>query len=180
MQQISIYEAGERNYALIKGDTGPLVYPGAHVQIYRLLYYLTNQGQDIRRAQLIFAALYLSTLALVFAVYRRARAPPYILPMLVLSKRLHSIFMLRCFNDCFAVAALWGAIYLYQCRRWYLGSVVYSTGLGVKMSLLLVLPAVGVVLFQALGRGRAITQALIMAQVQVRTPRALRIGRRIR
>jgi len=50
---------------------------------------------------------------------------------------------------------------------WTLGSIAYSWGLGVKMSLLLALPAVGIILLQALGRSRAITQAVLMAQVQV-------------
>lgn len=49
---------------------------------------------------------------------------------------------------------------------------MYSIGLGVKMSLLLVLPAVGLVLLQAMGRDRALKQAVLMAQVQVRFPTA--------
>ncbi len=75
--------------------------------------------------------------------------------------------MLRCFNDGFAVAALFLSIYAFQKRMWSLGSLVYSIGLGVKMSLLLAVPTVGIILLQALGRDRAITQAMIIAQVQV-------------
>lgn len=85
----------------------------------------------------------------------------------MLSKRLHSIFLLRLFNDCFAVGALFVAIYAYQRRMWTVGSVAYSWGVGVKMSLLLALPAVGIVLFQALGVQRAVRQALLMGQLQV-------------
>lgn len=97
------------------------------------------------------------------------QAPPYIFPLLVLSKRLHSIFLLRLFNDCFAVGALFVAIYAYQRRMWTVGSMVYALGVGVKMSLLLALPAVGIVLLQALGLRRAIKQAMLMLQLQVRT-----------
>lgn len=89
-------------------------------------------------------------------------------PLLILSKRLHSIFLLRCFNDCFAVLGLFSAIYSYQTGNWHLGSFFYTTGLNVKMSLLLPLPAMGVVILQALGSGEGFTQAMIILQVSVR------------
>ena len=95
------------------------------------------------------------------------QAPPYILPMLVLSKRLHSIYVLRCFNDCFAMTGLLLAIYCYQKRHWTWGSLLFSSGLGVKMNLLLVLPAIGVILMQAIGPTKAIIQLSNMLQVQV-------------
>lgn len=87
--------------------------------------------------------------------------------MLILSKRLHSIFVLRLFNDCFAVFFLWIAIYTFQRRLWTLGCQVYSFGLGVKMSLLLVLPAMGVILFLARGVQAALKQTWLMSQVQI-------------
>jgi alpha-1,3-mannosyltransferase len=170
MQQISIYLSGERNYTKFTGSTGPLVYPAAHVYIYCCLHYLTSSGTNIVLAQYLFVALYLGTLTLVLAVYRRAGAPPWILPMLVLSKRLHSIFMLRLFNDCFVVALLFAAILCYQERRWTVGSLLFSAGLAVKMSLVLALPAVGVLLLLAVGRDRALKQAVLMLQVQVSNP----------
>lgn len=72
MEQISQYVSGERDYTVIKGGTGPLVYPAAHVYIYTGLYYLTNKGQNIFLAQQIFGLLYMITLALVMACYRKA------------------------------------------------------------------------------------------------------------
>lgn len=87
--------------------------------------------------------------------------------MLVLSKRLHSIFLLRLFNDCFAVFFLWVAIYIFQRRIWTLGSMAYSWGLGVKMSLLLALPAIGVMLFLARGIVPSLKQAWLMGQLQI-------------
>ncbi|KAF2102876.1 mannosyltransferase [Rhizodiscina lignyota] len=166
MQQVAQYISGERDYAKIEGDTGPLVYPGAHVFIYRILYAVTDKGRDIRTAQVIFGGLYLVTLGVVMACYRLAKAPPYIFPLLILSKRLHSIFLLRCFNDCWAVFFLWLAIYLYQKRLWTVGSFAYTTALGIKMSVLLILPAIGITLVQAIGRERAVTQALLIGQMQ--------------
>jgi hypothetical protein len=73
MQQISLYLKGERDYAKISGDTGPLVYPGAHVWIYSQLYKITDQGRDVERAQWVFALVYLATLGVVLSCYRRAR-----------------------------------------------------------------------------------------------------------
>ena len=87
--------------------------------------------------------------------------------MLILSKRLHSIFVLRLFNDCFAVFFLWCAIYVCQRRLWTLSSLTYSWGVGIKMSLLLALPALGVILFLSRGIGASIKQAWLMAQLQV-------------
>jgi alpha-1,3-mannosyltransferase len=76
MQQITAYTKGERNYYNIKGGTGPLVYPGLHVYIYRALYTLTNHGKSIFTAQIIFGILYLATLAVVMACYRQAKVVP--------------------------------------------------------------------------------------------------------
>ncbi|KAK4574676.1 dolichyl-P-Man:Man(5)GlcNAc(2)-PP-dolichol alpha-1,3-mannosyltransferase [Recurvomyces mirabilis] len=169
MQQVSQYLAGESDYVKLYGDTGPLVYPAAHVYIYCALHYLTNQGQNIQSSQYIFIGLYLATLALVMQCYRQAGTPAWVFPLLIASKRLHSIFILRLFNDGFAVFFLFLTIFCYQqrSRYWSAGSLVFSFGLGVKMSLLLALPAVGIILWQGIGRDRALKQAVLMAQLQV-------------
>ncbi|KAI1180694.1 glycosyltransferase [Nemania sp. FL0916] len=166
MEQVEQYVAGERDYTVIKGGTGPLVYPAAHVYLYTALYHITDKGKDIFLAQQLFAVLYMATLAVVMACYWRAKVPPYVFPMLILSKRLHSIFVLRCFNDCFAVFFLWLTIYLFQKRAWTLGTFAYTFGLGIKMSLLLVLPAVGVILLLGRGFTGSLQLAAIIAQVQ--------------
>lgn len=73
MEQVAQYVAGERDYTKIKGGTGPLVYPAAHVYTYTGLYYITNEGKNILLAQQLFAGLYLATLALVMACYWKAK-----------------------------------------------------------------------------------------------------------
>jgi alpha-1,3-mannosyltransferase len=75
--------------------------------------------------------------------------------------------VLRCFNDCFATFFLWAAIFLLQRRQWTLASLVFSFGLGIKMSLLLVLPAVGIVLFLGRGYFPALRLANLIVQVQL-------------
>lgn len=169
MQQISQIVSGERDYPLIRGDTGPLVYPAAHVLVYRALYHLTDEGRDILLAQRLFAGVYMIALAVVMACYCKAGVPPYVLPLLVLSKRLHSVFVLRCFNDCFAALFLWVAIFFWQRKSWTAGALAYTLGLGVKMSLLLVLPAAGVVLLLGVGFARSLRLAVTMGLVQVLT-----------
>jgi hypothetical protein len=73
MEQIAQYMAGERDYTKIKGGTGPLVYPAAHVYTYAALYQVTDNGTNILRAQYIFAALYMVTLAVVMTCYWQAK-----------------------------------------------------------------------------------------------------------
>ena len=77
MEQIQQYVDGERDYTVIKGGTGPLVYPAAHVYIYRILYHVTDKGHDIITAQRLFGVLYLATIAVVMACYRRAKVNPF-------------------------------------------------------------------------------------------------------
>ncbi|SPQ25421.1 01ea98ba-3ab2-4ce4-9293-ef0a082c985b [Thermothielavioides terrestris] len=162
MEQISQIVSGQRDYTQIRGGTGPLVYPAAHVYIYTGLYYLTDEGKDILLAQQLFGVLYMLALGVVMACY----VPPYVLPLLVLSKRLHSIFVLRCFNDCFATLFLWLAVFLLQRRAWRAGALAYTLGLAVKMTLLLALPAVGVVLLLGSGFATSLWLAAMMALVQ--------------
>lgn len=89
--------------------------------------------------------------------------------MLILSKRLHSIFMLRCFNDCFATFFLWLSILLFQHGSWLTGSLVYSWGVGIKMSLLLVLPMIGILIFFTQGVFGTIAVLSSMGALQVLT-----------
>ena len=61
--------------------------------------------------------LYLANLAVVFAVYVRAElVPPWALALLCLSKRAHSIFLLRLFNDGVAMFLAHAALFAFQSR----------------------------------------------------------------
>ncbi|GAA5966406.1 hypothetical protein JCM21900_006173 [Sporobolomyces salmonicolor] len=157
LQQVEVFLSGERDYSLFKGDTGPAVYPAGHIYAYSLLHRLTDGGKHLQRAQWVFAGVYVATMALVFAIYSKGRrVPPYALIFLTISKRLHSLYVLRMFNDCIAMLFLYAAVCMYSTeggsrrevgRRWIWGTLLFSLALSVKMSILLFLPALLYLLF---------------------------------
>lgn len=167
MQQVEIFLAGERDYLLIKGSTGPIVYPAGHLYLYSALYWITDRGRDILTAQVIFASLYLATVAVTMGTYRVVKAPISVFPLIVLSKRLHSIYMLRLFNDGFSSFFMSVSTYCYVRDNFVLGSLCFSLALGVKMNALLYLPAIILILVQGRGVFKAIRHFLIIIQIQV-------------
>jgi len=152
MQEVKGFLDGERNYLNLKGDTGPLVYPAGFVYIYSALYYLTNEGTDILRAQYIFYVLYIVTLIVTGIILRKSTVVPnWAIVALLLSKRIHSIFMLRCFNDTVAMLLLYFAVLCFITDRWKLGSIFFSLGVSVKMNVLLFAPGLLVLYLQRCG-----------------------------
>ncbi|KAG9083668.1 dolichyl-P-Man:Man(5)GlcNAc(2)-PP-dolichol alpha-1,3-mannosyltransferase, partial [Ceratobasidium sp. 370] len=143
MIQTKLYIDGERDYSKITGPTGPVVYPAGHIHIHHFLYNLTQGGsiKYLPTVQQIYAGLYLLTMALTFMVYRKAGVPQYVLLFLPLSKRLHSIYVLRLFNDCWAAPLSMASIFAFQRRRWAIGSILFGLALSIKMNILLYTPA---------------------------------------
>lgn len=172
MVQVRHFLDGERIYPKISGPTGPCVYPAIHLYIYGALYALTEQGQNITKAQFVFAGVYLVTLAIAMQCYRKVGAPPWLLVLLCGSKRMHSIFLLRLFNDCWAALFFWAAVYLLQRRQWEAGALVWGLGLGAKMVMLLVVPGMGFVLIQGAGFFVAVFggAAALMMQIMTAVP----------
>ena len=101
-------------------------YPAGHVYIHQLLYAITDSGKNIRLAQHIYGSLYLVSVALTSAVYRKAAAPNWLLFFLPLSKRLHSIYGLRLFNDCWAVVGAQASILAYGSGFLEIGTILYT------------------------------------------------------
>ncbi|CAI5720061.1 hypothetical protein KXD40_004244 [Peronospora effusa] len=168
MQQVELFKDGERDYMNIRGDTGPLVYPAGFLYVFSFLHSVTNDGQNIRRAQYIFLGFYLIMIATVLAIYYRARVlPPWATVFLCVSKRLHSIFMLRMFNDGVAMMLLFIAVYLFARQRWRWGCVVFSLAVSIKMNVLLFAPALFFLLLQSCGILRTAWYLFICAAIQI-------------
>ena len=127
MQEVEGVQNGTYDYSKLKGDTGPLVYPAGFVWIFTVFYHITNSGKNIKLAQCLFAVLYLVNIALVFRLLVKSRKlPPYALALMTLtSYRVHSIFVLRLFNDPVAMLLLYAALNLFIDDFWSLGSLFF-------------------------------------------------------
>ncbi|XP_063929636.1 lethal(2)neighbour of tid protein [Zophobas morio] len=142
MQEVEGFLNGTWDYKDLRGDTGPLVYPAGFVYIYSFLYKITSHGTNIYVAQYIFLGLYLAQALLVYRILRKtSKIPPYALILAtVTSYRIHSIFVLRLFNDPIAVLLFYVSLNLFISDWWILGSVFYSLAVSVKMNILLYAP----------------------------------------
>lgn len=169
MQEVEGFLNGTRDYSMLKGDTGPLVYPAGFVYIFSALYYITSNGTNVKLAQYLFAALYLIQLALVFRIYARTKKiPPYALLLICCtSYRIHSIFVLRLFNDPIAVILLFASLNAFMDEKWLFGSVLYSLAVSVKMNILLFAPALFIAYLVNLGLMRTILHLTVCAVLQV-------------
>ncbi|KAG2586730.1 dol-P-Man:Man(5)GlcNAc(2)-PP-Dol alpha-1,3-mannosyltransferase-like isoform X2 [Panicum virgatum] len=140
MSQVDAFLEGERDYTKIEGDTGPLVYPAGFLYVYSAIKFLT--GGQVFPAQILFGVLYIVNLSLVLLLYVKTEVLPWwALGLLCLSKRVHSIFVLRLFNDGFAMTLLHAAMVLIIYHKWYLGLIVFSGAVSVKMNVLLFAPS---------------------------------------
>ena len=129
MQEVEGVIGGEYDYSKLRGQTGPLVYPAGFVWIFTALRSLTGDGRDIVAAQRLFVAIYLLTQLVVLRIYVKTKlVPAWALGLLILSKRIHSIYMLRMFNDCVAMLVFFIAMLLFVHRRWGWVSSVRAPG----------------------------------------------------
>lgn len=169
MQECEGFLNGTTNYAELRGDTGPLVYPAGFVYIYSALYFITSHGQNIRLAQYIFIGIYLLQMGLVLRLYSKSRKlPPYVLVITTFtSYRIHSIYVLRLFNDPIAILFLYFALNAYIDNRWTLGSIFLSLGVSVKMNILLFAPAIFLMFITNLGLVKTIVQLTICGVIQL-------------
>lgn len=152
MQEVKYFLDGELNYYNIRGDTGPLVYPAGFLYVFSIFYYVTNNGLDIRTGQYIFTLIYVGMIITTLLIYKQGEViPPWACIALVLSKRIHSIFVLRMFNDCMAVLLCSVAILFFSRHKWRFGCLLYSLAVSVKMNILLFAP--GVLLCLIMGPG---------------------------
>ena len=176
MQQIEIFLKGERDYVNIKGQTGPLVYPAGHVYFFTMLYYVTNFGKSILTAQIIFLFIYVSQIYTLTKIYKYALCmkPEYwwISGLLVISRRVHSIYMLRCFNDGVAMLVVYIAILFLLKGNNKKSVFFFAIALSVKMNVLLFLPGVYLIVSRSEGifKGTLYMIQIILMQVVIGLP----------
>ncbi|XP_029201049.2 dol-P-Man:Man(5)GlcNAc(2)-PP-Dol alpha-1,3-mannosyltransferase-like [Acropora millepora] len=169
MEEVEGVINGTYDYAHLKGGTGPLVYPAGFVYIFAGLYYITGHGTDIKTAQYIFAALYIITLLCIFAIYQEtATVPPYVFFfMCCASYRIHSIYVLRLFNDPVAMFFLYLAVYSFVFQWWNVGCLLFSMAVSVKMNILLFAPGLLLLLLKSFGVWWTIPRLALCAVVQL-------------
>jgi len=169
MSEVEGFLNGTYDYMKLEGATGPLVYPAGFVYLFSGLYYITDRGKDIRFAQYIFAVMYLLMLGMVFYLYQKTRkVPPYVMFFVCCaSYRIHSIFILRLFNDPVAMLFLYASIIMFVSNRWSWGCVFFSLGVSVKMNVLLFAPGLLLLLLLRFGLFEAAKKISICAIIQL-------------
>jgi len=173
MEQVALVEAGERRYDLIRGAQGPLVYPAGFVWLYRGLSWVTEGGAKIRRAQNIFAGLFVVDSFVASLVYKYAyqedpeKWKSLLVALIASSRRAHSVYALRLFNDGPCATLCHCAIFFLVSDFQYVACVLFSLAVSVKMSALLFAPAWYVVMASKKGHGSALRGVLLCAFVQI-------------
>lgn len=104
-----------------------------------------------------------------FNIYiKTAKVPPYALVLTTLtSYRIHSIFVLRLFNDPIAVLLFYISLNCFLSNKWKLGSIFYSLAVSVKMNILLYAPCLLLVYLTNLSINDTLTNLFICGFIQV-------------
>ncbi|XP_007201040.1 dol-P-Man:Man(5)GlcNAc(2)-PP-Dol alpha-1,3-mannosyltransferase [Prunus persica] len=166
MSQVSGFLDGERDYGNLKGDTGPLVYPAGFLYFYSAVRYVT--GGEVYPAQILFGVLYIINLGIILFIYGKTDVVPWwAMSLLCLSKRMHSIFVLRLFNDCLAMMLLHASLVSLLHQRWHLGLIIFSGAVSVKMNVLLYAPLLLLLMLKAMNIGGVISALSGAALVQI-------------
>ncbi|KAJ0960739.1 hypothetical protein J5N97_001388 [Dioscorea zingiberensis] len=166
MSQVDGFLGGERDYTKLKGDTGPLVYPAGFLYVYSAIQSVT--GGQVYPAQIIFGIVYILNLGIILYIYTKTDVLPWwAFGLLFLSKRIHSIFMLRLFNDCLAMTLLHAALALVLHQKWHLALIIFSGAVSIKMNVLLYAPPLLLLMLKGMSFKRVLSALSCAALVQI-------------
>jgi len=178
MQEVDFWLEGEYDYRKIYGNTGPLVYPAGFLYLFGFLQWLTNrnipEAQIIFFA--FYMVTQVTSLGLYLMVLQQIRKSFEQQPntkedksvngiilsqkthevwsfriamcLLCLSKRFHSIFLLRLFNDGPTMMVAYISFWCFMKNKWNLGCFVFSLAVSLKMNILLFAPGLLFLLIQ--------------------------------
>ena len=144
------------------------VYPAGFLYMYGFFKWLTNEGENVLVGQYIFSGLYVINAAIILTIYTHlARSMQCVdekkplqyyntiwswrVAMITtcLSKRIHSIFVLRLFNDGPCMILFYLSALLFLKSSWRLGCVFFSLAVSIKMNVLLFAPGLLLLLLQS-------------------------------
>jgi len=166
MEEVDFWKDGEYDYRKIYGNTGPLVYPAGFLYLFGFLQWITNR--EIPKAQITFLGFYILIQTVVMTLYtlvlRQLRDKIFpkdqlssshqvwsfriAMGCLCLSKRYHSIFLLRLFNDGPTMLVAYISFWCFMKNQWDIGCFFYSVAVSLKMNVLLFAPGLLYLLIQ--------------------------------
>ena len=83
------------------------------------------------------------------------------------SYRIHSIYVLRLFNDPVAILFAYAAFYALLMKRHYMSAILFSFAVSIKMNILLFAPAYALVYYEDLGFLRSLKYGCVSLATQV-------------
>lgn len=72
MEQITTYQSGDLDYLNYNSRNGPCVYGGAYIYIFDILHRVTEKGENLFRAHIIFFFLDLAEGYILLKIYEAA------------------------------------------------------------------------------------------------------------
>jgi alpha-1,3-mannosyltransferase len=166
MQQVELFLHGQRNYLDLKGTTGPCVYPAGFLYFFSLIYLILDGGVWIGFGQYVFCFVMSLQTMLTTRVYQKTNTS-HVVFLILFSKRIHSINVLRMFNDPIAMLFLYSSLVCILYQKWNWAAVFYSIGLSIKMNLLLYSPGMALIYYQSRGIIDSLVSFFIVIFVQL-------------
>ena len=169
MQEVDFWLDGEYDYLKIYGNTGPLVYPAGFLYLFGFLQWFTNREIPKAQIVFLgfYVLTQIAVFGLYFMILRQIRKTRQIqkaarndsfideaplssinevwsfriaIGILCLSKRYHSIFLLRLFNDGPAMLVSYISFWCFMNNKWNIGCFIFSLAVSLKMNILLFAP----------------------------------------